>query len=477
MIPKPACNRAVFVLALVILVELLVFTTSCWERWRKALGRSATGRGLVIRCDGLGYYAWLRSLLIDGDWSFDDEFDRDNPLHDYVPPPDRRTALDRRANPWSVGPACVWTVGVLPAHLGLRALEGGMSPWPADGYSPPYQLLVGTVTLLVSFLGLGLSYATCRRYARPERAALAVAFLALGSTVIYYAAIEGSMAHGVGTAAVAVLVWYWLTTYGSESPRRWLLVGVLTGVAALMRWQLVTFAVLPVGEGLFGRRKWLPGVAMAGAAVAFPPQMIAWRVVYGAWLTTPYPVAHNWLTPSLWQVLFSQDRSFFYWTPVTLLACAASGWMLWHASRPRLPTEMVLLAAAFVLQVYAVASVWGEEAYLGVAYGFRPLTESVVVLAPGLAYLLDRASPRWFLLLCAVGCLLVLWNLILITQYRYGWVPAAGGADPATLLANAVRLFRRKHALVLGPVVLGPVLLAWLALAKRRSFSAADALG
>src|SRR5262249_48828860 len=160
-------------LAAVALVELVLFAGFHLDRWHKSLlplnrPRAQSGEGLVIRCDGLGYYAWLRSLLVDGDWSFDNEFDGHNVVGDFVPPPGRRTALGRRPYQWSVGPACVWALAVVPGHLGVRALQGVGLPWAADGYTLPYQLLVGATSLLASFLGLGLLYAVCRRYASSE---------------------------------------------------------------------------------------------------------------------------------------------------------------------------------------------------------------------------------------------------------------------------------------------------------------------
>jgi hypothetical protein len=487
--------RALAALAVVALVELILFAGYHHERWQKALlprgdAQTARGEGLVIRCDGLSYYAWLRSLLIDGDWDFDNEFDEHNPLGDYVPEPTRRTALDRRADSSSVGPACAWAVLIVPAHCFLKALPPLLQLWTPDGYSLPYQLLVGAGTLLASLLGLGFLYGICRRYARPDRAALAAAVMTLGTPILFYSAIEVSMAHGIGTAALAALVWYWLTTYGSERPARWLGVGILVGLVALVRWQLVTFAVLPACECLVAfwstcragpaRLVWRPAVGLTltalGTAVAFLPQMLAWRAVYGAWFVAPLPMAHNWFNPSWWQVLAAQDRGLFYWTPVSLLACLGYLLFFWrHHARsagsvtaPRQPAPagktipLALLFGAFLLQVYVLASLWGVKVYLGVAFGFRQLTESLVALAPGLALLLESESPRRYRWLGALSCLLILWNLMLICQYRYGLIPADAGTDPATLLANVGRLVRRKHTLLIGQVLVGPVLLALL---------------
>jgi hypothetical protein len=188
----------------------------------------------------------------------------------------------------------------------------------------------------------------------------------------------------------------------------------------------------------------------------FFPQMLAWRCVYGSWLVTPMPVAHNWLHPAWVPVLFSQDRGLFYWTPLALLALAGY---------PRVgrDSRAGLLLAAFVLQAYALASISGTGVYLGVAFGFRQLTEALVLLAPGLALLLGKTSPRTGRLLAGLGCALVCWNLLVLCQYRYGWIPADAGADPATLLANALRLAVRKRWLLIGQVFAAPLLLGlWL---------------
>ncbi len=490
-------TRPGLILAVAAAALIALFVDYHRERWRKALvplNRPATraGEGLVIRSDGLGYYAWLRSLLMDGDWAFDNEFEDHNPLRDYVPPAERRTELGRRPNQWSVGPACVWSLVVVPGHECWKLL-GDTASWPADGYSLPYQLMVGVTTLLASLIGLGLLYRLGRCEAGPEAAAWAAAFVTLGTPIVYYAAIEVSMAHALGTVALAGLVGYWRRTYGATRRRRWLAMGLLLGMAALMRWQLVTFAVLPAGEACWtgwrrGRAQggraavrtlMLLALAAAGAWAAFLPQMIAWRRVYGHWLARTMPTAHNWTQPALVQVLLGPDRGLFTWTPLVFLAFLATlgvaGAGMWRAVTRRtdpLPGDAVtverhqprvLLVAAFALQVYVLASLFGDHVTLSVAFGFRYLTEALVALVPGLALLLEKAPGRWRRMLVGVGCLLVLWNLILISQYRYGWIPADAGADLSTLLANTWHLIRRKRLLLavqmIGPVLLG--LLAW----------------
>jgi hypothetical protein len=477
-------KRPRLILVLVALVELYLFAGFHWERWSKvfpSLGdpRVRSGEGLVVRCDGLGYYAWLRSLLIDGDLSFDNEFDEHNPLGDFVPPPGSRTNAGRRANPWSVGPACVWATTVIPGHWILQALGSGGLPWPANGYSLPYQLLVGLTSLGVSWIGLVVIYRICRRFAAPTPAALAAACLTLGSTVVYYNALEVSMAHSLGTAALAGFVCYWSATFGAGCVRRWFVVGLLLGIAMLMRWQLATFAVLLLGEALvllkpgsFGRP--IAGLLLAavGVALAFSPQLLAWRLVYGLWLAEPIPIAPNWLHPAWQQILLDADRGLFYWTPLTLLLLVAAVALTFARDRsiqaPRLASiarrrQALLLLLAFGLQVYLVEVFWGPTVYLGAAYGMRHLTEALVALAPGLAWLLGRSGTRTYRILVLGILMLVVANLILVSLYRYGWIPAANRLDVRALPVLCLQLVERKKLLLVGQVLAGPLMLGVLA--------------
>jgi hypothetical protein len=185
--------------------------------------------------------------------------------------------------------------------------------------------------------------------------------------------------------------------------------------------------------------------------------MIAWRCVYGDWLVEPVPqITHHWLSPSLWDIFVSQDRSLFYWTPICALAFL--GFLLsWRSLHP-LPAA--ILFAAFALQGYALGAMWGKGdflrdvgnfagAFLSRAYGMRHLTEAVVLLAPGLAILLERAAAVFSNQLCrvtpfrifaGVAFALVLWNLAIFSQYNQRLLPVDAGAAPGTLIANFVQL-------------------------------------
>ena len=116
----------------------------------------------------------------------------------------------------------------------------------------------------------------------------------------------------------------------------WLALGLAAGLATAVRNQNAMLVVFPCLELLWGFVRALRGrgpgspaqtvghgVLLAlGAFVAFLPQMLVWRAVFGAFLLVPQQVSlgvgFDWTSPHLWDALFS-SRGPFVWHPVLLL--------------------------------------------------------------------------------------------------------------------------------------------------------------
>ena len=163
---------------------------------------------------------------------------------------------------------------------------------------------------------------------------------------------------------------------------------------------------------------------MAGlmAAIVFTPQLVVKQIVFGQPLGGFHQTAHNWFSPSLWTVLGSTDHSLCYWNPITLPALAG---LLYASIRSRQPA-MRILTLAIAVQIYTVSALLGCGVYLGWSFGFRMLTETCALMVPGIAVLLDRASPRTARLLAFSGGLLVGWNLLLLGGFRCACAKALG---------------------------------------------------
>lgn len=211
--------RLVLVIAVLAYVALSATRTAWRTRYRDSIKKDElcrNGAGVAIASDGLCYYAWLRSALIDGDWRFENELLDFNPWNREFCVHARPTPTGHFPNYHSVGPACAWAVPVVVCHALVSA--GAFGTWPADGYSLPYQFTIAGTTLVLGVGTLLLLYQIARHFAEPLPAARTAALMGLGTTLVYYATVEPSMGHGPAPAAFALFCWYWLR--GSGRRRR-----------------------------------------------------------------------------------------------------------------------------------------------------------------------------------------------------------------------------------------------------------------
>ena len=110
------------------------------------------------------------------------------------------------------------------------------------------MLYTGLVTLAAGLLGMLLTYRLLRRHFAGG-AALAGAVLAVVLTPqLWYLTIQPHYQHGLAFAAVALFMERWDRQRGSLRPRRFFGLGVLGGVAMLMRAQEVVFLLAPALE-------------------------------------------------------------------------------------------------------------------------------------------------------------------------------------------------------------------------------------
>src|SRR5262245_25080240 len=418
--------------------------------WLAASFAVAARAGPEFRADSPSYFAYLRSLAFDGDLDFTNEWRR----WEFPEAPVTETGL--RRNVHSVGPALLWSpfFAVAHAYVAVDRLLGGS--YEADGYSLPYRRATALGTLTALVLGTILLYRTLARMTIAAVAFLAAASAAAATPILYYAVVVPSMAHRATFAAAAVLLWAWDRAERAPGLGTWTAVGALYGVACLMRWQSAVYALLLAPAALLGLRRgrvqpaWL--AAAAGAAlVAFVPQMLAWRVLYGRWLTLPQGAGFmDWASPNWVNALISADHGLLTWTPLALLGLA--GLVLGVRASPLLHAGGLLIVAA---TVWINGGVWDWSA--GDAFGARRFDLVFPLLAVGIATLVTRALPtlaRWPLL--APSALLVLlcaWNAGLVTLTRDGRYPAAAPLE--RVAADQVRLLRHGVERLLGAVA-GP---------------------
>ena len=416
--------------------------------------------GQLIGSDGVYYYAYLPSLLLDGDLDLSNQYARLLPTE--VVALMGHTATGLLPNAYAIGSTILWAPFFLLGHALALSLHAAGRPIALDGMGTIYQAATLIGSLTYGFLGLMLIYSACRLFFGRAASALAVMLIWLGTNVLYYMIAEPSMSHNGSLFANALFLALWLRARRDLSkPSRaslhgWALLGLAGGLVALVRLPDATVMLLPVldalarGEGPPFRQQLtarnllaLPAYAL-GFLVGFAPQMASWQVLYGSPLVSGYLVTDQptfaWLRPKLWQVFFSPLHGLYLWHPLALLATAGLAWLY---RKERLLA--LWLALGLAMQAYVIGSWrdWGQ----GDAFGGRMFISTLPGLALGLGALLEWAAARRYMAAVALAsAALVVWNGLFMLQYRLGYV--AMGTAPTleqftvgklTMLADLAR--------------------------------------
>lgn len=376
--------------------------------------------GARLQSDGFYYFAYLRSISFDRDVDFTNDYRMlglgDKP---YLFEP---TVTGHAQSAWTIGPAIAWSPFFAVGHLVAKGLNARGQPVSIDGTSFPYRQAVCLAGLFYGVLGLWWCGRLASAYVRIPIALLATIGIGGGSFILWYLVKEPTMTHAASLAAVAGFCLLWSRTSQARSRSAWLALGLVAGLMTDIRWQNAIFCLLPVLDlcrGCWSRssedrapvRESLTGGSLfvAGALVAFLPQMLAWKAIYGSFLAiSPLGPQIRWTTPHIVDILWSSRNGLFATSPVTYLAALGLIAFAWRT--PRIGVPALATVAAMVYFNAAIQDWWGSA-----AFGMRRFDGVLPFLTIGLAVALDwteRATarnPRFVLCLALAG--LVLWNL------------------------------------------------------------------
>ena len=421
-----------------------------------------------IRGEGNGNYAYLRSLAVDGDLQFENEYRRGDP--DFVTSnfrradghlwPPMRMPGGRVRNQWPSGAALLWSPAFLQVHAAALALRALGVDVPADGYALAYRLACAAATAVYGGLALLLAARAAARVARRPAALLAAAGLWLASPLPVYMYFLPFYAHVPAAFAASVFLWWWLARRPLVRAMEWAAWGAAFGLLVAIDHFALPLVLVPIIE--WTRDAWHRGrgpassiverarrgtAFAAAAAVVALPEMAAKWILHGSPLRSGRLTRFYWGEPHLWETGFSTQHGAFLWTP--LLLAAAAGLVL-LARRDR--ATGVPLLGAFAACYYLVASyeLWHGSSSFGNRF-FVTLTPVFVI---GLAVLLDGVHEamgwiaprlRWPVLAAPLA-LLAAWNLGLMFQWGTGMMPRQGAVDPAVVARNQVDGVPRRIA-------------------------------
>lgn len=434
-----------------------------------------------VKWDGIGYYAYLRSPLIDhnfqfaGDWnkppermfylckacSSDAKLYWNNPAnellfvrldgHMYVNP---ITKTGHLPNFYSVGPAILWFPFVAVTHLGVLGADHLGFGIPPDGHSRPYIVALSLGTAIYGFLGLWFAFDLAKNYMEERWAFWATVGIWFASSLPVYMYLNPSWSHAHSVFTVALFLWYWHRTRTGRTAKQWAVLGAIAGLMLDVYMANGVFFLAPAVDGIAGlaearvKRDWRLAfkairdelIFALSFLIAFSPMLITRKIVYGNPLALGMytNVRWNWKSPLLGKVLFSTQHGLFVWTPILLLA------VLGLVALYRRDRRLAGCCAAIVLAFYYLISCdpWW---YGTLSFGNRFFVSLTPIFVLGLGSAFSSAARLWpdsriaARRLIPVTVLFILWNIGVIYQWSTHMVPTPGVVQWTDILYDQFR--------------------------------------
>jgi hypothetical protein len=316
--------------------------------------------------DGIYYYSWLRSAVVDHTINFPD------------------------GNKYSIGPAIFWAPAFLLVHQVLRG----------DGYTLPYQLGTGLTSVLATLFALALLWRMLRKYFSTTVSIMTVAAIAGATNLLFYGSIDTVNSHALSFFTAVIFL-----TLLLQKQKNWFAMGGALGFLGLMRTQDILYGILLIPY--ISKKNIL--LIITGFLLVFSLQLIAWQLLYGKFWVSPYLLheVFNFTSPHIFDVLFNVQNGLFLWTPITLLGTIGL-----------ITKKRFLLLSVFLLELYTVASwsTWSQ----GASYSGRMFVSTLPILAFGIASIFSWLTrykwTRAYFLITIVIPLSVI-NVILMTFF------------------------------------------------------------
>ena len=418
-----------------------------------------------VHGDGVGYYAYAQSLVIDHNLRFEDDWRVANPgfLQERVDAngrllPEEYTVTGHLRNHFSIGPTILWAPFLGLTHAAVILADSLGAQIPADGYARPYLASMAMATILYGFLGLLMAFDLARRYAGDTWAFLATLGIWFASSLPVYMYFNPAWSHAHSAFSVTLFLWYWQRTREERTLRQWIVLGLTAGLMMNVYYPNAIVMIVPAIEALADyRRAQSPAcwgdllqrhVCFLGIAlVALLPTFLTRWAVFGNAFESGYPPLKewNWTSPVWLSLLFSADHGLLSWTPVLIPAFVGLFWTWRKDSLLGGGLLLSVLAYAYFISSYPD---WDGLSSFGNRF-FISLTPIFVI---GLAVALEHFAQLWkrpgsdVVLVGALLALLSLWNAGFIFQWGTQMIPARGPISWAEMTHNQVAVVPTRIA-------------------------------
>lgn len=360
--------------------------------------------GNAVYGDGRYYYSTTRSLIVDGNLEYSNEYS-------YYGITEFKTPSGYLANKYAPGASIFWTPAFFITHLFISLLKSVGLNIQNNGFSLPYQITSGLTTIIITMIGLYFLYQTLVCYFSQRISLFAVLITLFATNLFYYSAFDVINSHGISFAFSSL---YFYLLLNKSLPKKWFFAGLLIGIVTLIRTQDAILAV-PGIIILVSQKKSVVAklksfiLFVLGSLITFIPQVYFWLRIYGTLYKSPYLneiEGFAFLKPQVFGVLFNSNTGLVVWTPIVFLGILG----LFFINNLKIRN---LLFFTTLAEFYLIASwsSWNQ----GGSFGTRMLISVLPLIAFGFCWLInnlkDIKRAVVFLLISAII------NISLITTF------------------------------------------------------------
>lgn len=345
-------------------------------------------KGELMCPDGVGYYVYIQSLILDRDFSFlnnleslgvSHQFGWFSPIHNnYI------------SNPFAMGTGVAWIPFFLLAHLitliaNILVVKAGFT-FHTDGTSYIYVAILSLGSCFYGLLALFLSFKVAKRFFSSEDSFLAMLAIWTTSPFVFNFYWMPTHSHLIDSFAIALFLFLWIGSKDKDGLFWWFCYGLAFGFATLVRWQNLLFGILLL---IPPRKLVIPYILfLFGAFLTFLPQLVVWKIIYGKFILIPQGKEFmQWTNPEILKFLFSSWHGLYSWTPIIFFSTLG---LFWFYKKNKRISACFLIA--FLLQVYVNSCV--SDWWAGTSFGARRITGLTFVFLLGLASFFSFLGKR-----------------------------------------------------------------------------------
>ncbi len=372
--------------------------------------RDFDGRyGRSINGDAKAYYAYLPALFIynDPSYAFIDSVEQT-----YYPE-DRSQFKDFRIpqkNGKSVNKTFPGLSILYAPFFFLSMLVAWVFGYPVDGYSAPFQWGIAFSHLVYFFVGLRFLLAFFRSYKISDSISYWVfTFLLFGTNCWYYLVYDHTVSHIHSFFLACVLLWAMQQWISTKRVKYFGLIGCVMALLVIIRpTNAVMLLFLPLllllrnvnlkvlfSKEVFHLKQLVLSVAVGLSILAIP--FLFWKWQSDLWLVYSYgEESFDFRHPHLLEFLFSYQKGWLLWTPLTLFALI--GGIIYFGKQS---WKVLLLFLLPLLIIVYILSSWWCWTY-GSGFGQRPMIEYLPFIALGFAFFAQKYFKKVQLALLVV---------------------------------------------------------------------------